>query len=320
MGLNTEDQDFASAFDEGSALDAGTVTEDMASPGLDLQEAVEEQGEASGAVVDPVESTEGEGDQPQGVFAEDAAGAPAVDPVEDPAGGPASDEPVQEDAPAGDDIEKERQRLRSWEGRLRAREAELNAKASSGADDGAADATQAVQEVAEAVESNQPVDAVLARLSEDFGQDFVDALRTVIDARASDIADKVAGQKVGEVAGTVDKIISGLTDERARAHFEAIADAHPDFMEVNDSKEFQGWIESLGDGAEEARAIVEGGSARQINKLLSDFKAASKQGDESVDEDAAMAAAQSVTGRAGIRLPSKPSASDDYEAAWNEAS
>lgn len=316
MGLNTEDQDFASAFDEGSALDAGTVTEDMASPGLDLQEAVEEQGEASGAEVDPVESTEGEGDQP---VAEDAAGAPAVDPVEDPAGGPASDEPVQEDAPAGDDIEKERQRLRSWEGRLRAREAELNAKASSGADDGAADATQAVQEVAEAVESNQPVDAVLARLSEDFGQDFVDALRTVIDARASDIADQVAGQKVGEVAGTVDKIISGLTDERARAHFEAIADAHPDFMEVNDSKEFQGWIESLGDGAEEARAIVEGGSARQINKLLSDFKAASKQGDESVDEDAAMAAAQSVTGRAGIRLPSKPSASDDYEAAWNEA-
>lgn len=304
MGLNTEDQDFASAFDEGSALDAGTVTEDMASPGLDLQEAVEEQGE---------------GDQPQGVVAEDAAGAPAVAPVEDPVGGPASDEPVQEDAPAGDDIEKERQRLRSWEGRLRAREAELNAKASSGADDGAADATQAVQEVAEAVESNQPLDAVLARLSEDFGQDFVDALRTVIDARASDIADQVAGQKVGEVAGTVDKIISGLTDERARAHFEAIADAHPDFMEVNDSKEFQGWIESLGDGAEEARAIVEGGSARQINKLLSDFKAASKQGDESVDEDAAMAAAQSVTGRAGIRLPSKPSASDDYEAAWNEA-
>ncbi len=316
MGLNQEDQDFATAFNEGAAIDGGTVTEDMASPGMDLGEAVEEQDEANGAV-DPNEAQEGE-------VAPPAEGAAAEAGVDAGADGAAGAEGGEEPAPGADaaatgdsDIEKERQRLKSWEGRLKAREAELKAKEQSSGDDAGADPAQAVQEAAAAVEDHKPIDQVLSRLAEDFGQDFVDGLSALIDARASEIADKVAGEKVGEVAGTVDKIISGLTDERARTHFETIAEAHPDFMQIHDSKEFKDWIDSLGDRADEARSIVESGSARQINKLLSEYKDAAKTGEESHVDEAAMSAAQSVKGRAGMRLPDKPAASDDYEAAWN---
>ena len=312
MGLKQDDQDFATAFDEGAAIDDGSVTEDMASPGMDLGEAVEEQDEANGAV-DPNEAQEGEvSPQAEGVGADASADGATVEDGGEESG------PGTDSASTGDsDIEKERQRLKSWEGRLKAREAELKAKEQSSGGDTGADPAQAVQEAAAAVENHKPVDQVLARLAEDFGQDFVDGLSALIDARASEIADKVAGEKVGEVAGTVDKIISGLTDERARTHFETIAEAHPDFMQIHDSKEFKDWIDSLGDGADEARAIVEGGSARQINKLLSEYKAAAKNGDESDSDEAAMSAAQSVKGRTGLRIPSKPAASDDYEAAWN---
>lgn len=297
-----KDQDnFEAMFNEGAALEDGEVTEDMAA-GLDLEEALEEQAESvdpAQAETSAVEAAEGE----DALAATEEMDGPASNPVD----------------PAASDLEKERQRLKSWEGRLKALDAQLKAREQSGDSGVAADGAAPDVEAATAAMETQPIDEVMATLAEDFGDDFVAALTQVIESRAAEIAGKVADEKVSAVAGNVDQLVASLTDDKARNHFETIADAHPDFMEVAQSPEFKQWVESLGDKAEQAQAIIQGGSSRQVVKLLDEFKAASQAPQEDAP-DAAMMAAQSVKGRGGMRLPAKPKVSDDYEAAWNSFS
>lgn len=304
-----QNDDFEAMFNEGAAVDGGDVTEDMAA-GLDLEDALEDQaeGEAGAAEVD-------------------APAAAAADAAADESTSAASEPPMESgdgveaamaDASPQTDIEKERQRLKSWEGRLKALDAQLKAREQASEQGMAADGAAPDVEAATVAMETQPIDEVMATLAEDFGDDFVKALTRVIEVRAAEIAGKVADEKVSAVAGNVDQLISSLTDDKARTHFETIADAHPDFMEVAQSNEFKQWLDSLGDKSEQAKAIVSGGSARQVVKLLSEFKAASTGAEQM--PDAAMMAAQTVTGRSGMRLPAKPAVADDYEAAWNEFS
>lgn len=311
-----KDQDnFEALFNEGVALQEGEVTEDMAA-GLDLEEALEEQTEgAEMAAAEPQADTEA------GMEAEMAAGeaTEGMDPPE--AAAEEMAEGADESVPANEaaELEKERQRLKSWEGRLKAYDAQLKAREQAGDAAPAAAESPEVQAATAAMET-QPIDEVMATLAEDFGDEFVSALTQVIEARAAEIASKVADEKVGTVAGNMDQLIASLTDEKARTHFETIADAHPDFMEVAQSDAFKQWVDSLGDKAEQAKAVIESGSARQVVKLLSEFKAAGQAGQDAMEDDAAMLAAQSVKGRGGMRLPEKPQVADDYEAAWNSFS
>ena len=297
-----KDQDnFEAMFNEGAALEKGEVTEDMAA-GLDLEEALEEQAESA----DPTQAETPAMDAAEG----ENTPAAAVE-MDDPASNPADS--------SASDLEKERQRLKSWEGRLKALDAQLKAREQGGDTSMAANGAAPDVEAATAVMETQPIDEVMATLAEDFGDDFVRALTQMIESRATEIAGKVADEKVSAVAGNMDQLISSLTDDKARNHFETIADAHPDFMGVAQSPEFKQWVESLGDKAEQAQAIIQSGSSRQVVKLLDEFKATAQAPQEGTP-DAAMMAAQSVKGRGGMRLPAKPEVSDDYEAAWNSFS
>lgn len=303
-----KDQDnFEALFNEGAALEEGEVTEDMAA-GLDLEGALEEEHTPADAAPAAHQEPASHANEQESA-ADEAMESPADESLE------------QVPAENGSaELEKERQRLKSWEGRLKALDAQLKAREQAGEAIPAARAESPEVQAATAAMETQPIDEVMATLAEDFGDEFVSALTQVIEARAAEIASKVADEKVGAVSGTVDQLISSLTDDKARNHFETIADAHPDFMEVAQSPEFKQWVESLGDKAEQAKAVIEGGSSRQVVKLLDEFKAASQAGQDAMKDDAAMMAAQSVRGRGGMRLPEKPQVADDYEAAWNSFS
>lgn len=288
MKMQQDENDFASAFNEGAAVDAGEVTEEMAA-GLDIEDALEDQAEGE------TEGTE----QPAA-----AAVAPAADEGAAPVAGVTM---------TPEELAKEVQRLKSWEGRLKARDAELKAREAGGGSGGdGADMAEAVAVAAEAVEQGAAPDDVMATLASDFGPDFVEAIGKLIEAKAGAIAERVAGEKVNPVMGTMEQLIGSLTDERQRNHFEAIADRHPDFNEVASNPAFQEWVSQQG---EAAQSVVEGGSARQVIALLDQFKAAAGGGGEDM---AAMQAAESVPARRGLTLPKQPAASDDYEAAWKE--
>jgi hypothetical protein len=249
------------------------------------------------------------------------------------------------------------QKAKSWQGRLKKIEAELKAKAGAdavGTDEVAApaadaieqvadkaaatgdtDLAQAAQEVSDQVESGEITpEQAMASLAEDFGEGFVKMIETI--ARAA--AGKAADEKIGGVSKNVEDVIAHIKNGADRAHFEEIHGMHPDFMELSGTPEFQAFVEAQG-----AQAIVEGGSAKEINQLLSSFKdqaaGAGEPGaevptagpaDEATLGQDAVAAAESAADEevlddaegvrsGGLRLPEQPKAgSDDFEEAWKE--
>ena len=276
-----------------------------------------------------IEAEPGEGDVDMaesgaaGAAGDDAAGAaPSVTiAVEPGAEDNANTEPMDP---------KDLQRQKSWEGRLKAREAELAAREkalgshSESAEgetmaEGAAEpaATEALEDAAAKVESGEMTfDQAMATLSNDFGEDFTKMLGVLIEAKAGEIAGKTADERVSKVSQQMDGLVGELVDDKARIHFESIKDAHEDFMDIAASPEFKEYISAM-DETQRATAekTIESGSARSIIKLLSNYKSAGPKA-EPVDE-ASMDAAEGVRS-SGLKIPSKPAESEDYEDAWSQ--
>lgn len=277
--------------------------------------------------------------------AEEAAETPAQDnAAEEAAEGEGDANQVK--APAAD-MEKEVQRLKSWEGRLKAMEAKLKAagadteeeqtEAVSEAIEKAADATdtpadeEKVEQIAEQVEDGTITpEQAMRQLAEDFGDDFVKMIEAIATAKAKEAGGAAASEKFGELSKTVDEIIGDIVDTKAKSHFEQIADAHPDFNEIGASEEFKRYIEALPEGEkEQAMQVVGNGSAKQIVKLLNNFKASAPaakneelteaQGESIVDEvsDEQLDAAEGVRS-SGMKLPEQPKAAGDYAGAWDD--
>lgn len=253
---------------------------------------------------------------------------------------PESMAPADVAAPAAEevDVAKETQRLKSWEGRLRAMEAKLRAAEPGPTGSGEQAAGEALEEVAEntadpeleqaaeqmaeAVESGEmTASQAMKQLAEDFGEDFVRMIEAVAVAKAREAGERIVGERVGELSKTVDQIIDNLVDDKSRAHFKAIADKHPDFNDVGQSPEFKSYIDSLPESERaNAQRVTSGGSSEEVIKLLDGYKAlktaAPSQGDTPGDD--AMDAAEGVRS-SGLVLPEVPEpASDDYEGAWDK--
>lgn len=336
--LMQEDQEFSSAFNEPEA-EKPTVSEDEA---FGLMPEAEDGTSSAGEQGEPPAATL----PPKG--GEQTAAEPAVTEAAAPADG---------GQPQG--LTKEEQQEKSWEGRLRAREAELQAReealkaleeaAKNGkpAGDGQAvahageetpaeeraenaETGAALSEVVKQVEDgDMTAEQAMAQLSGDFGPEFAKAVSALIKQAALDTATKVADEKVGAVSKSIDELISGITDKSARDHFEAIAEAHPDFAEMADGDDLKGYLASLPeDKRATADQVIAKGSARQIIRLLSDVKAFAAKNHGAEDEaemaaadpevSKAMDAAEGVRSKGGLQIPKKPSAADDYESAWND--
>ena len=222
---------------------------------------------------------------------------------------------------------KDLQRQKSWEGRLKAKEAELKAreealKGPMAAEEAAespmaaeAPSAEAAEAVAEAVESGElTVEQAMATLGNDFGPEFTKMMGVLIKSQAQEIAAQMADERVGAVRGELDGVVKELVSDKERSHYEMISDAHPDFIEVAGSPEFKAFIDGL-PGTEQQRAqqVISGGTARQINKLLSTFKTAKTAEPDSQ----AMDDAEGVRSTA-LTIPEKPRQSTSYEDAWDE--
>lgn len=261
------------------------------------------------------------------------------------AGTPEPGEQAEEDVvapPSPEDIQREK----SWEGRLRAREAQLaareaelaaiEAKLKGGqparADGGEVEEddfetpahenaespeVEAMEDATEQLESGKPLSAVMQSLRDDFGDDFVVAIESMVKAQAAEIAEKMVGDKVGNVSTTVQQLLADIEDRDQRAHFKAVANAHPDFMEVSQGEAMQSFLSGLPDDQRKAaEAVIEEGDASDVIALLDAVKEASKPQEQHADDDT-MDAAEGVRST-GMKLPEKPAQADDYSAAWND--
>lgn len=250
---------------------------------IDAEQAVADAAEENGILP-------AEGLPTEGVLPEEEA------PME-PMGDPEAMEPGEEMSP--EDI----QRQKSWEGRLRKREEELAAREAATAN-------------APAVSGDAA--AAIAQLTEDFGAEFV----KMIVAIAAGEASKVAAENVGGVSGTIDQLIADTRAAFTTMHYAAIADAHEDFMEVAESPKFKEWLESMPDDQRlEKEAVIQGGTAGKVIKLLNEYKDWCKQKDgaQAESDDYALDAASGVRSSSPVSLPSKAKRNpeEEYLAAWN---
>lgn len=297
-GDEQADEAFASGFAEEHTKTEQTEDEAFGLTPEEAPAANEPTGEAPAVAI--VIDGEGKGENTDAPHGEMPAGGEGEAPV------PAADAPAL-------DVEKETQRLKSWEGRLKAKEAELAAKQAEGAAPVEADPAAAGEQDGD--------DADIQALSDDFGPEFVKMLRAVIAKEAKKCAMAAMEEHTAPMRKDVEAVIAEMVNDKQRAHFEKIADAHPDFMEVANSEPFKAWVGAK-DEAEKASTeqIVQNGSAKEIIAMLTEYKAsaapaAGGSGDDFMDDQ--FDAAEGVRST-GLKLPEAPAGKDDFASAWNE--
>jgi hypothetical protein len=356
---------YAAAYNDQPGQSAG-ASADAPAEGSPAEEAAEspaqESAEQSTGVDDTADAGNEAGQTP--MEAQGDAGAPAADAAprdagDAPAVAEGSDAPTAgQDGQGQVDIAKETQRLKSWEGRLKAMEAQLKGPKNS---DGETPVVEAIEEVADQAnvkgdtglsqaadkaadqveQGTLTPEAAMKQLADDFGDDFVNLISVVAQHIASKAATDAATKHVAGVSKSVDDIVSHLSDAQARQHFKEIGAAHPDYDTVARSPEFKAFVLALpGDEKTKAEATLKGGSSDDINSLLSKFKsAASKDSPGDVGEAdpasaagehkpaepdpktaARMAAAEGVRSKGAIKLPEQPAGDQSYEDAWKALS
>lgn len=303
---DTQQQDetnFADAFNEEPAS-VPAQSEDEAF-GISPESGEEDQGSPATVTVEvsPAETQAVEG---EAQTAEEAAETPAVEAGEGDAGETAentaeeSGEPVQED----------------WEQKYKTLQGKYNAEVSNRAPvETERNETGNVRGNADGTpEEVNSADEAMSKLSDDFGPDFVQMITAIASAIASAAAQEVASKTIEVVDRDVKDIIAHLQDRGQQDHFEKVAGAHPDFMDIANSPAFAQW---LGTRPAEEQAndqrILASGNAKEIIGILGQFKASAPADDGSAD------AAEGVrSGRA--QLPVSPEAGpSDYADAWNQA-
>lgn len=254
------------------------------------------------------------------------------------AAGEASDEGAEADpaavaqAPAG----KEEQRLKSWEGRLKKMEAELNQRqlnnpaelaeqfenaAEQATSSGNPELGAAAQQAATQIEDGSiSAEQAMKQLSEDFGADFVKLIETVVSAKAAEVGHRAANESMAPVNERMQSIISHIKDDTERNHFERIAEAFPDFDEIRQSPDFMKFIQA---GGASRQSVADGGGTREVLRLLKDYKAqaarsASPTAGPKPVSQGSVDAASGVRSRA-MSLPAEPVGAEDFAGAWNEA-
>lgn len=339
-GLNKDQDEFNAAFAEDTPM-AAEPSEDEAF-GLNLDAAAAEDAGASQADGEPAAVVVAaiDGEELEQAAAEDQAKDTATSAAD--AGNAGETLAVEEEAAPAVDMDKEVQRLKSWEGRLKAMQAKLDAAGAKGEDEQteavseaiekAADAAdtpadaEAVGQIAEQVESGElTAEQAMKQLAEDFGDDFVKMIEAIAVSKAKEAGAGAAAERFEEVNKSVEAIINDIVDTKAKSHFETIATAHPDFNDIGNSPEFATWVESLPDADQaEAKRVATAGSAKEIIKLLDGYKAAAQQPKADAEQpmdlanESAMDDAEGVRST-GMRLPQQPGAAeDDFLGAWEQ--
>ena len=261
----------------------------------------------------------------------------AVD-AQEQGGEAAAAAPADDMAARMEEMRKTEQRLKSWEGRLKAQarqqglpqdpsdpayadkpegqdaddEMEDVAKAAEAMGDTAlADAAEALAEKVDDAEITP--DEARRILAEDFGDSFL----SLIDVLVRNAASKQAGDALGEFKTSTSAEIETIKNAYLRNHFKQIQRAHSDFKEVAGSPEFKAFL----DEDPTRQEIAAGGDALDVVDLLDQFKAQAKKIDATASDETMATddteGAEAVRATGGINLPATPTKDQSYEEAWN---
>lgn len=218
-------------------------------------------------------------------------------------------------------LEKEQQRVKSWEGRLSAAERrnnELNNK---------------LQEIEKghAIKTDESVvdvdDPLIKGFVDEMGSDFIKPLDAYIKRQINEAIKPF--KNLQDKLPVIEKQVSTIDEGRVNDHYGRIFDAHNDVKEILDSGELDTYIDDLPySKAVVKKQIMLNGSTKQVIDLLTEFKEnTGKVKQEDVKPKISVVpkvskedinAATAVKGGSYI-VPKGKAAQDDFEGAFAEA-
>jgi len=205
--------------------------------------------------------------------------------------------------------EKEQQRLRSFDGRYKKEKEGWVNEREQLLNDLEALKSSARQEP----ETQQPSqeDEFLSKFKADYGEDVQKAVSLIAKQEAEKLVQDTLAERIDPLQQTVQS-------QQVSAHFQKIAQVHPDYEDVAGSEEFRGWIDAQPSYLSKIyEQITQSGSSEDVTGLLTAYKETLKpQEDTKRSQKAAAAAA--VPARRGT-MPKAEAAMDDFDSAWDEA-
>lgn len=294
------DNDFAAEYS--AAFNAGDDAE--------MADAVQQ--EAAPAVAEPAAAQE--------VSAEESAGT--LDPDAEPA---LSAEETQQEKSWRGRLEKMERELKAREAALAEREMSRPTMDADGGEAAAAQEDGAGESLGEApgdsaaassfmeriraraneMMSGPDFETALADASETYGDDFLALAAAMGGMMYGPMAQKTTADFDGKLSGLANQVQGHFRD----MHVGRIMDDHPDAPDLVDSPEFKAWVEGKPE-AERAKAqeVIERGRARQVARLLSEYKDSLKAGGDEFDDTA-----MGVRSSSPVSIPGRPAMDEQTE-------
>jgi hypothetical protein len=216
--------------------------------------------------------------------------------------------------------EKEVQRTKSWEGRIRAAN-----KRAEDAERAAKELQASRQKVAEEP-SPAPApadDPDLKSFFEDYPE-LKAPFNKLVDIRGEQIARKIVQEEIQKLTPQIAEIKSKFQETATAEHFGKIAAAHPDYAEVASSPEFDAWVQAQPSFVRDRyQEVVDAGSSEQVIELLSLYKSHRKPASNSPGKQrqmkAAKAAALDAVPSSSGGIPGPGPDPSNFDAGWEDA-
>jgi len=255
---------------------------------------------------------------PQSEDEQNSEDAPEGDPTDEESGSEQADDPSGE-TDYKTLYEKEAQRTKSWEGRIkaankRAEEAERKAKELEA---GKSVAEKAVSAPAQAAE-----DEDLKNFFADYPE-LEKPFNKLVTLKGEAIARKIVQEEIQKIAPQITAIKVTQESEIERQHFSAIETAHPDYKGIVERGELDSWIQTQPSFIRNAMiAVTQKGSTEEVIELFDNFKKSNhkKNPTPPSSQNPKSKKAEDLAAVPASRRPiPKGKSNDDYDSAWEEA-
>ena len=154
-------------------------------------------------------------------------------------------------------------------------------------------------------------DKFLAKFKDEYSEDVLKAIDLITTRKASQIVDQTLAQRLSPVEQQTYNIVE-------QAHFGAIESVHPDVYDIDQSPQFEAWLETRPAHTKGAYLYIrENGTPQEVISMLNEYKGSLPTTNRAEPPRGKVEAATAVQRRRGTVSTSAEPRETDLVALWN---
>ena len=154
-------------------------------------------------------------------------------------------------------------------------------------------------------------DKFLAKFREEYSEDVLKAIDLITTRKASQIVDQTLAQRLSPVEQQTYNIVE-------QAHFGAIESVHPDVYDIDQSPQFEAWLETRPAHTKGAYLYIrENGTPQEVISMLNEYKGSLPKTNRTEPSRGKVEAATAVQRRRGTVSTTAEPSETDLTALWN---